>query len=386
MRVLVFGTYDASAHPRIATLAEGLRASGSEVVECNAPLGLDTAARVAMLNRPWLLGPLVARIAGCWLRLVRAARRVPAPDVVVVGYLGHFDVHLARLLFRGVPIVLDHLIGARDTARDRRVRGGVRQWLLTMVDSAALRAADLVAVVVPVGAPRAWFDAARPADAAPAARQTDAAPAARPADAAGAARLRVVFFGLYTPLQGTPVIGQALGRLAGAPIQVTMVGAGQDEAETRKAAAVNESVRWLDWVAPAELPALVAAHDVCLGIFGTGDKARRVVPNKVFQGAAAGCAIVTSDTGPQRRALGDAAVLVPPGDPVALADALSRLARDRIELVRRRAAAGELARRSFAAGQLAAPLVDRLRDLVARGGSRRRERTGAGDRSRRAGR
>ena len=44
----------------------------------------------------------------------------------------------------------------------------------------------------------------------------------------------------------------------------------------------------------ADLPALVAGHDVCLGIFGTGDKALRVVPNKVFQGAAAGCAIVTS--------------------------------------------------------------------------------------------
>jgi glycosyltransferase involved in cell wall biosynthesis len=42
----------------------------------------------------------------------------------------------------------------------------------------------------------------------------------------------------------------------------------------------------------------------------------------VFQGAAAGCAIVTSDIPPQRRALGDAALLVPPGDPAALAAAL----------------------------------------------------------------
>jgi glycosyltransferase involved in cell wall biosynthesis len=53
-----------------------------------------------------------------------------------------------------------------------------------------------------------------------------------------------------------------------------------------------------------------------------------VVPNKVFQGAAAGCAIVTSDTPPQRRLLGDAAVLVPPGDARALADAIERLAGD----------------------------------------------------------
>src|SRR6201999_1086001 len=112
-------------------------------------------------------------------------------------------------------------------------------------------------------------------------------------------------------------------------IEVTMVGSGQEYEAARVAAAGNEQVRWRDLVAPDELRRLVAASDVCLGIFGTGAKARRVVPNKIYQGAAAGCAIVTSDTAPQRRVLGDAAVLVPPGDPEALADALLRLAADR---------------------------------------------------------
>ena len=89
---------------------------------------------------------------------------------------------------------------------------------------------------------------------------------------------------------------------------------------------------------------------MCLGIFGTGDKAQRVVPNKVFQGAAAGCAIVTSDTAPQRRALGEAAVLVPPGDPGELAGALRQLAADRAALarLRRRPRAGRGAIRARA--------------------------------------
>jgi glycosyltransferase involved in cell wall biosynthesis len=368
MRVLVFGTYDAMVHPRVATLAEGLRGSGVEVAEYNVPLGLDTAARVAVLTRPWRVPMLMARIVRCWLRLAWAARRAPTPDAVLVGYLGHFDVHLARLLFRRRPIVLDHLVGASDTARDRRVHGGIRQRLLTMIDSAALRAADIVvvdtdehlaalpdrvrdrAVVVAVGAPYAWFDAARPAHA-----------------VAGAGNLRVVFFGLYTPLQGAPTIGRALARLAGEPVEVTMVGTGQDEAETRSAAAGAEGVHWLDWIPAADLPALVADHDVCLGIFGGGDKARRVVPNKVFQGAAAGCAIVTSDTPPQRRALGDAAVLVPPGDDEALAGALRGLATDRTELVRLRAAAGRLARTRFTPERVLTPLVERLRTITRSG-------------------
>ncbi len=139
-----------------------------------------------------------------------------------------------------------------------------------------------------------------------------------------------------------------------------MVGRGQDEAAARAAAAGNPAVRWLDWVPAADLPGLVAGHDVCLGIFGTGDKALRVVPNKVFQGAAAGCAIVTSDTPPQRRALAGAALLVPPGDPEALASGLLRLAGDRGELARLRQQARQLAEEQFSPGQIVAPLASKL--------------------------
>jgi len=369
MRTIIFGTYDTAMHPRTATIAEGLAARGVDVVECNIPLGLSTADRVDMLAKPWKAGTLAARLASRWFGLAAKARRLGRPDAVVVGYLGHFDVHLARLLYRRgkVPLVLDHLISAAGTARDRRISGGgVKQRLLALIDAAALRAADIVmvdteehleivpdryrrkAVVVYVGAPEPWHAAAAEAPAA-----SESGP------------LKVVFYGLYTPLQGTPVIGEALGRIAGAPVEVTMIGRGQDEAATKRAAAANTSVRWLDWVPAAELPALVAAHDVCLGIFGAGDKAMRVVPNKVFQGAAAGCAVITSDTAPQRRVLGtvsqeSGAVLVPPGDPAALADALLKLAADRDALLKLRHAARQLAARRFTPEEVVAPLTDRL--------------------------
>jgi len=373
MRTIIFGTYDTAMHPRIATIAEGLAASGFDVTECNIPLGLSTADRVDMLAKPWKAGGLVARLASRWFGLATKARGLGRPDAVVVGYLGHFDVHLARLLYRRgrVPLVLDHLISAANTAKDRRLDGGMKTNVLRLIDAAALRAADIVvvdteehleivpekyrskAVVVPVGAPTPWHAAARELPA-------GTAPSATASSTTGSEPLKVVFYGLYTPLQGTPVIGEALGRIAGAPVEVTMIGRGQDEAETKRAAAASQSVRWLDWVPAAELPALVAAHDVCLGIFGTGDKALRVVPNKVFQGAAAGCAVITSDTAPQRRVLDDAAVLVPPGDPAALADALLRLASDREALLKLRHAARQLAAERFTPEQVVRPLTDRL--------------------------
>jgi glycosyltransferase involved in cell wall biosynthesis len=267
--------------------------------------------------------------------------------------------------------VLDHLVGASDTGRDRRLDGGPRQALLRMIDAVALGSADLIvvdtdehlanlpvqhrdhAIVVHVGAPAAWHEAGRAADE----RVTgEGAPSGSPDP------LRVVFYGLYTPLQGTPTIGAALGAIAAAAdapaIDVTMIGHGQDEAEAKSAAAGSEAVTWLDWVPAADLPELVAAHDVALGIFGTGGKAHRVVPNKVFQGAAAGCAIVTSDTAPQRRVFGDAAVLVPPGNADALASALLELARDRPRLRELRIAARELAEKRFAPAQVVGPLVE----------------------------
>ena len=364
MRVLIFGTYDLASHPRVGIIAEGLRAHGHEVAECNAPLGLDTAARVRMLAQPWRVPQLGARLLSRWASLARRARRAPGPDAVVVGYLGHFDVLLARLLFR-TPIILDHLIGAADTARDRGHGGGAKQVLLRAIDAAALAAADVVvvdteehlrtlpakhrskAVVVPVGAPEAWFG-------------PDPAQAAEGGEEAATGPLKVVFYGLFTPLQGTTTLGEALALLRDAPVEVTMIGRGQDHAEAVARAAGAANVTWRDWVPAAGLPEEVAGHDVCLGIFGTGPKALRVVPNKVYQGAAAGCAVITSDTPPQRRAFGDAAVYVPPGDARALADTVLRLARDRAELREMRLKAHEAAVHRYVPARVVDPLVARL--------------------------
>ncbi len=218
-----------------------------------------------------------------------------------------------------------------DTAHDRQVGHHRLVALLDFIDRRAVAAADLVlvdteqhlealpagdrakAMVVPVGAPAAW--------------------AREPEPRSDAAEVRVVFFGLYTPLQGAPVIGAAIGRLSDEErIHFTMVGNGQELDATRSAASANPRVEWLDWVEAAHLPDLVAEHDICLGIFDTGRKAARVVPNKVYQGMAAGCAIVTADTHPQRTALGACGVLVPPGDPEALARALRDLASDRVRI------------------------------------------------------
>ena len=356
MRILFFGTYDRRRHPRVGVLMEGCASRGDEVLECNVPLDDSTGERVAALQlmRPWRAAALGARVAMAWRALIRRARSLPAPDLVVVGYLAQVDVHLARRLWPRTPIVLDYLVSLADTAADRRSAGRLLRSMLASIDRAALRAADVIlvdteehrelvpdefrsrAAIVDVGAPQRWLHP--------------------PADAAPSGRLRVVFFGLFTPLQGTETIARAIALLAEAPIDFLMIGTGQDYETARRLAAPNPNVRWLDWVAAEELPSLVASHDVCLGIFGPSGKGLRVVPNKVFQGAAAGCAVVTADTPPQRRAVADAAILVPAGSPQALADALADLQRSPERVARARRSCYERAVQRFSPEAVIAPL------------------------------
>jgi glycosyltransferase involved in cell wall biosynthesis len=84
------------------------------------------------------------------------------------------------------------------------------------------------------------------------------------------------------------------------------------------------------WVPYERLGSEVAAAAVCLGVFGTSAKAARVVPNKVHQAMAAARPVVTADTPAAREVLADGreALLVPAGDPRALAAALRRLGAD----------------------------------------------------------
>jgi glycosyltransferase involved in cell wall biosynthesis len=361
--VLFFGTYDERLHPRIRVLREGLADRGLSVTVLNEPLGIGTAQRVEMLRSPLRLVKFVSVALRRWLRLVRRARRLRSrPDAVVVGYLGHFDVHLARMLFRRSTIVLDHLVGLSDTARDRRLDGRplVNGWLEAL-DRRAMAAADVVVfdtedqrqhlgegvangIVVPVGAPRQYFEAA--------------GERSLPLED----ELQVLFFGLFTPLQGATTIARAIARLRDEPgVRFTVVGDGQDRAEAHEVAKVSPHVTWINWVEPGDLPALVAQHDVCLGIFGTTPKALRVVPNKVYQGLASGAAIVTSDTSSQRRVLGSAAVYVPPGDAEALARALRDLHKDTAWLKDLQEEAGELAKQRFTPEAVIEELADLLR-------------------------
>lgn len=123
---------------------------------------------------------------------------------------------------------------------------------------------------------------------------------------------------------------------------------------------IGIEVAWLDWVDAADLPALVADHDICIGILGTTSKPEHVVPNKVYQGMAAGCCVVTSDTIPQRSILGDAVMFCPPGDAAGLAKVIEHLATDWNLLSKMKQVGAAKADTNFQPNEVVAPLVEAL--------------------------
>lgn len=362
MKITFFGTYDVTTTPRIQVLIEGLISHGFEVNECNVPLRLSTTQRVAILRQPWRLPVLAFKLIGCWLQMIRLSKKMPKPDAVIVGHLGQFDVRLARWLYPKKLIVLDYMISGSDTAQDRRASGGYKTKLLKWLDNNALRVSDIVIVdteehrqnlpakyrskglVVLVGASKMWFDAC-------------AGRSVKPSNTPG-----VVFYGNFTPLQGAPIIGEAIALLE-TPMKITMIGTGQDYERTKKLAPGHNKqieIEWIDRATPANLATIMAKNDICLGIFGTSPKAHKVVPNKVYHGAATGCALITSDTQPQRSVLGDNAILVPAGNAKKLARAIEDLATNTEKLESYKKLSRDLADKEFTPSKITKPLADIL--------------------------
>jgi hypothetical protein len=110
---------------------------------------------------------------------------------------------------------------------------------------------------------------------------------------------RVLFYGNYLPLHGADRIVEAIGILkktCASSFSVTMIGSGSGrEAVQRLAQArdVADVITFLDAMPEDRLAEHVQVADVVMGVFGTSDKAKSVIPNKVWQGLACGAVVVT---------------------------------------------------------------------------------------------
>jgi glycosyltransferase involved in cell wall biosynthesis len=224
-------------------------------------------------------------------------------------------------------VVFNPLVSLADTFVSDRQRfrpGSLAARTLNAIDRRAFRAADLVVADTRANADflagLAGLPPERVASCFVGAEERLFRPGWSPTEP-----FTALFVGKLIPLQGVETI---LAAARAAPeLRLRVVGSGQLEPLVRERPA---NVEWVPWVDYERLPDELHRAGCALGIFGVSDKAGRVIPNKAFQALACGTPLVTADTPAARELLvdGESALLVPPGDPNALAAALRRLAAD----------------------------------------------------------
>lgn len=336
--VLYFGTYD-PAYTRNAVLIAGLRERGVEVHEIRAPLPPLDAAGMAT---PTGAARVAAGVLAAHVRLALQHRSRLDVDAVIVGYPGHFLVPFGRAIaaVRRARLVFDPLVSLADTFSGDRELVGARAPLGRAVDAADRVAFSLPHLVLSDTREHAAFYAARfglsrerlavvPVGAAPAPQATGAARSLTEDEP-----LIVFQYGKWSPLHGAETVLAAADSLRDRPVRFVLAGEGQLSTVLRGEIVRRRltNVEWLGMLAPGDLRARTLTADVCLGIFGTSDKARRVVPTKVHEALACGRPVVTADSAAARELLhaDRDALLVPAADPVALAAAVERLRDERL--------------------------------------------------------
>jgi len=322
LRVCYLGAYD-PIYPRNLILRRGLELNGSQVIECRVSPKLNTR------QRAHVLGDQFRQLADqCDVILLAEFNQSLAP----------FAWWLARrsdkrLVIDAFTSIYDSAVHDRGVARPGSL-SALRYW---WIDWLAVRLANLMLVdtaqhadhfasafgarhskfrVTPVGASQEWFETSTPAH--------------------SADGLLVSFYGTYIPLHGIDTILHAAHQLADhSDIRFQIIGRGQTYQQMQTLASVLElkNVDFLNSVPPSDLPVLIAQADICLGIFGTTDKAQRVVPNKVYQTLALGKAVISADSPALREMFtpDQHLIAVTPGDPIALANAITQLASDPIK-------------------------------------------------------
>lgn len=290
-----FGAYD-PAYPRNAVIRRGLRENGAPVRDCpESPHW-----------KFWMRYPLLLRKFRRWGPIDRAADGSAARRFIFVPEFCPKDVPLAKFLglLTARKVIFDPLAARYETKIldwRRRPPSSLSAWWNFRIDAAAFRLADVILAdtaahkeyfcrvykidpgrvfVLPVGADDALFRSAGSGPGEPGV-------------------FDVLFFGSFLPLHGVEIIAEAARLLVKeTDVRFRFIGEGQTFPRVRAYAETHglRNMEFLGRVPMSRLPAEIERSSVCLGVFGRTEKARRVVPHKIFQALASGRAVITART------------------------------------------------------------------------------------------
>ncbi|MFH1413982.1 MAG: glycosyltransferase family 4 protein [Candidatus Omnitrophota bacterium] len=337
MKVCYWGTYDKD-YPRNRIIILGLTNNGVEVTECHSQIWLNTKEKVARASSRWLDISLLLRMSWVYTKLSWKFLFSSRSDFMIVGYSGHFDVFIAKALskIKNIPLVFDAFLSLYDSlVLDRKVvkKGTFKSRILRWVDKYACKLADLVILdtnahidyfCTEYNLPREKFKRIFIGADDSIFRPCQVASDSRP--------FTVLFHGKYIPLHGLPYIIQAAKELEEEEVYFKIIGSGDEYDSIVKLAEELKvkNIEFVDFMPPVELAEEIRRADICLGIFGNTAKAKRVIPNKVYECMAMRKPVVTGDSPASRELLIDRenSLLCAMGQYLPLAKAIRQLKQD----------------------------------------------------------
>lgn len=279
--------------------------------------------RLRFIEYPAL--PVLSRSLGSSFcaRSLRPALRDAHPDLILAFWLypeGSGAVQIGEEL--GIPVVLgargSDLLRVTDPAVERKVTGALRRasFVLTVTEAMRQRAIGLGVVPERILAVHNGVDSSifKPAGRPGARRELGVAPETR----------LVLFVGHLIPLKGHQELLEAVGRLVPthADLQLAYIGEGPMEARLRARSGRADLAGHVHFLGIREAPQvarwMAAADLLCLPSHSEG------CPNVVLEALSCGRPVVGSAVGGIRELVDSSCgVLVPPGNPERLAQALA---------------------------------------------------------------
>lgn len=316
MKILCFGSYDPD-YPRNRVIIRGLKENAAEVIECN-------------------------NLSKIWLRYPNLIRKYQSDyDAMIVCHPGHINILLAKVLTKleAKPLIFDAFISEYDTnVFDRKLvrEGSLKSKFYFYLDKFACMLSDVV--LLDTNEHINYFHRTFDIDKEKFRRIFIGADDAifyhreieRKKDT-----FNITFHGTFIPLQGIQYIVKAAKLLEDhKDIKFELLGSGQTYIKiinlSQKLNAKN--IVFQKPVNYEKVPNFIARGDVCLGIFGDTAKAKRVIPNKVFEILAMKKPLLTGAS-PAIREAGiihkENALLVEMANPKAIAEGILELKEDK---------------------------------------------------------
>lgn len=305
LTVCYFGTYR-SEYSRNKIMIKGLLKNDVEVIECHETLWKSIEDRVKAVKYGFVNPKLWARFIKTYFRLIKKFRNLPKYDVIIIGYPGHFDVFLAKILtlFKKTPIVWDVFMSIYLISIERNLqkKNPISVYFLKILEYLALRIPDKL--IIDTEQYANWFNktygiALNKFGIVPTGADDDVFLLEDIPKYIPKKTMKILYYGTYIPNHGVPYIIEAANLLKN-DLSITFQFIGDGPEFNFCKHKIEDyglsNIEIYPWMEQEELKKYIREADVVLGAFGKTPQSLMTIQNKIYESMAMGKLVVTGES------------------------------------------------------------------------------------------